>query len=45
MNIPESILNGIKASNILLSNYSDSAKLGEEIILRPYESIAYYIEK
>ena len=45
VNIPESILNGIKASNILLSNYSDSAKLGEEIILRPYESVAYYIEK
>ena len=45
VNIPSDILNECINSNIILSNYSDSGKLGEEIILRPYESIAYYIEK
>ena len=45
VNIPSDILNECINSNIILSNYSDSGKLGEEIILRPYESVAYYIEK
>lgn len=45
VNIPNDILKECRNSKILLSNYSNSGKLGEEIVLRPYESIAYYIEK
>ena len=45
VNIPSDIVNSFRDSKILISNYSDSDNLGEEIILRPYESIAYYIEK
>ncbi|MCD7036489.1 alpha,alpha-phosphotrehalase [Metabacillus sp. GX 13764] len=32
-------------SGILLSNYSDSQELANEIKLRPYESIVYHLEK
>lgn len=32
-------------SNVLLSNYGDSAMLGKEIPLRPYESIVYHLKK
>ena len=45
VNIPSDIVSSFKDSKILISNYSDSDKLQEEILLRPYESIAYYIEK
>lgn len=43
VNIPTELLNN--NYNILISNYSDSSKLCEKITLKPYESIAYYIEK
>lgn len=45
VNIPSDILSECINSSIILSNYSDSGKLDEKITLRPYESIAYYIEK
>jgi trehalose-6-phosphate hydrolase len=32
-------------SEVLISNYQDSAPLANEILLRPYESIAYYLKK
>ncbi|MBO0960227.1 alpha,alpha-phosphotrehalase [Neobacillus sp. MM2021_6] len=32
-------------SEMLLSNYKDSAPLGSEILLRPYESIVYHLKK
>jgi len=32
-------------SKILLSNYLDSMNLDKKILLRPYESIVYIIEK
>ncbi len=32
-------------SRILISNYKDSMELGKNISLRPYESVAYIIEK
>ena len=32
-------------SKILLSNYSDSINLQKKIILRPYESVVYILEK
>jgi trehalose-6-phosphate hydrolase len=32
-------------SEMLLSNYEDSAPLGQEILLRPYESIVYYLKR
>jgi trehalose-6-phosphate hydrolase len=32
-------------SEMLLSNYKDSAPLGQEIVLRPYESIVYYLKR
>ena len=34
----------VKESKILISNYQDSEALSTSMILRPYESIAYYIE-
>lgn len=34
----------VKKAQILISNYADSEDLAEKITLRPYESIAYYIE-
>ncbi|UJL47004.1 alpha,alpha-phosphotrehalase [Virgibacillus sp. NKC19-16] len=33
-----------KPDRILLSNYSDSQNLGEQLTLRPYESIVYYVK-
>ncbi|MGL4372684.1 MAG: alpha,alpha-phosphotrehalase, partial [Turicibacter sp.] len=42
VNMPQTLINP-KAS-VLISNYVDSAPLQEEIVLRPYESVAYYIE-
>ncbi|WP_026567271.1 alpha,alpha-phosphotrehalase [Bacillus sp. UNC41MFS5] len=32
-------------SEMLLSNYEDSISLGQEILLRPYESIVYYLKR
>ncbi|MFJ7726250.1 alpha,alpha-phosphotrehalase [Neobacillus sp. NPDC097160] len=32
-------------SEMLLSNYKDSAPFGREILLRPYESIVYHLKK
>ena len=32
-------------SKMLLSNYDDSAQLGKDILLRPYESIVYHLKK
>jgi trehalose-6-phosphate hydrolase len=32
-------------SEMLLSNYEDSSSLGQEILLRPYESIVYYLKR
>ena len=32
-------------SEMLLSNYEDSPSLGQEISLRPYESIVYYLKR
>jgi len=37
-------LNDKSKSEILISNYKDSPILNEELILRPFESVAYYIE-
>ena len=34
----------VSDAKILISNYKDSQQLAEKITLRPYESIAYYIE-
>jgi trehalose-6-phosphate hydrolase len=33
------------SNDVLLSNYEDSAPLGKEIQLRPYESIVYHLKK
>lgn len=33
------------SNGVLLSNYEDSAPLGKEIQLRPYESIVYHLKK
>ena len=43
--LPSELLCNEYKVNTLISNYSNSSKLKEEIILRPYESIVYYIEK
>ncbi|MCM3116405.1 alpha,alpha-phosphotrehalase [Neobacillus sp. MER 74] len=32
-------------SEMLLSNYEDSTALGQDILLRPYESIVYYLKR
>lgn len=45
VNIASDIVSKFIDSKILISNYVDSEKLSDEITLRPYESIAYYIEK
>lgn len=45
VNLPKNLIDDGVKSSILLSNYSDSEELKEEILLRPYESIVYYIEK
>lgn len=45
VNLPKDLIDDCVKSSILLSNYSDSEELKEEILLRPYESIVYYIEK
>ena len=44
INIENQLIDNCKNVDILISNYKDSSKLKEEIILRPYESIVYYIE-
>ena len=44
VNIPSDLLNENQKSRVLLSNYKDSKELSYEIVLRPYESIVYYIE-
>lgn len=41
--LPEGFLH--KNNEILISNYKDSIKLSKAVNLRPYESIAYLIEK
>ena len=43
--LPSELLCNEYKVNTLISNYSNSRKLKEGIILRPYESIVYYIEK
>ena len=43
--LPSELLCNEYKVNTLISNYSNYSKLKEEIILRPYESIVYYIEK
>lgn len=45
VNLPEDLISDCRKSSVLISNYSDSKELKEEITLRPYESIVYYIEK
>lgn len=45
INLPEDLISDCRKSSVLISNYSDSKELKEEITLRPYESIVYYIEK
>ena len=44
VNMPTEVISHTTA-NVLISNYKDSAKLDAKITLRPYESIAYYIEE
>ena len=44
INIENQLIDNCKNVDILISNYKDSSELKEEIILRPYESIVYYIE-
>lgn len=43
VNLDDELLQG--KSRILISNYKDSMELGKNISLRPYESVAYIIEK
>lgn len=43
--LPKNLIDTCKNSRVLISNYSNSKELKEEIILRPYESVVYYIEK
>lgn len=43
--LPEEFKTTYIKSKILISNYKDSAEYGEEIVLRPYESVVYYLEK
>ena len=43
--LPAELLGNEYKVNTLISNYSNCSKLKEEIVLRPYESIVYYIEK
>lgn len=43
VNLEDELLQG--KSRILISNYKDSMELGKNISLRPYESVAYIIEK
>jgi trehalose-6-phosphate hydrolase len=38
------VIDGV-SNTVLLSNYEDSAPLGNEIQLRPYESIVYHLKK
>ena len=45
VNISKELLSNNEKVDILISNYKDSSELKEQIILRPYESIVYYIEK
>ncbi len=45
VNLPKDLIDDCVKSSILLSNYSDSEELKEGIVLRPYESIVYYVEK
>ena len=42
--MPEEFLNNKDNSKILLSNYEDSNSLDENITLRPFETIVYYLE-
>lgn len=42
--LPGEYLNNKLKSEILISNYKDSSVLNKNLILRPFESIVYYIE-
>ena len=43
--LPDEYLNSKSKSEILISNYKDSNILNKNLILRPYESLVYYIEE
>lgn len=45
IDIPKEVLEGAKEVKILLSNYKDSSCEFDNLLLRPYESIVYYIVK
>jgi trehalose-6-phosphate hydrolase len=45
VSLPEHLNLADFASEVLLSNYQDSAPLGRSIQLRPYESVVYYLKK
>jgi len=42
--LPDEYLNNRQKSKILISNYKDSSILNENLTLRPFESIVYYIK-
>lgn len=43
--LPDEYLSNKSKSEILISNYKDSNILNKNLVLRPYESIVYYIEE
>ena len=46
LDLPESIHRAFTDSEIILSNYTDSPSLAsDQISLRPYESVVYYLKK
>ncbi|MDM8099939.1 MULTISPECIES: alpha,alpha-phosphotrehalase [Oceanobacillus] len=46
LDLPESIHHAFTDSEIILSNYTDSPSLAsDQISLRPYESVVYYLKK
>lgn len=45
IDIPKEIFKGAKEVKILISNYKDSSCEFDNLLLRPYESIVYYIVK
>lgn len=44
LDLPDEYLNNKSKSKILISNYKDSSILDKNLILRPFESIVYYLE-
>ena len=43
--LPDHLHLEVDDSEMLLSNYEDSTALGQDILLRPYESIVYYLKR